>query len=305
VLAAYTHYFSCVAVVVIYFGILLFEKCDKKIIKKWILSVLVSCFLYIPWIFVFIRQFGKVLGDYWIGEITINSIYDYFRFLFEPRIEKFYLDIILGIALATLYIILLYITVKELNNKFSRWELWGSAVLILTVLLGIIVSLIARPIFVSRYMIVAAGCFWFCFAWLCAFNKRKKILLCCCCLIVCLVSIINVAQFVRWEGIRKDYYDDFSVVLKEIDKNDIVLADGEHMQGCLSYYLNDMEVFEVSNLQTIEFVDPVIEKNDKIWCFLTNVNQSTIDELTEKYTLSSLGTHHLEYYTFEVFCVEN
>ena len=116
-LAAYTHYFSCVAVVVIYFGILLFEKCDKKIIKKWILSVLVSCFLYIPWIFVFIRQFGKVLGDYWIGEITINSIYDYFRFLFEPRIEKFYLDIILGIALATLYIILLYITVKELNNK--------------------------------------------------------------------------------------------------------------------------------------------------------------------------------------------
>lgn len=120
-----------------------------------------------------------------------------------------------------------------------------------------------------------------------------------------MVSIINVAQFVRWEGIRKDYYDDFSVVLKEIDKNDIVLADGEHMQGCLSYYLNDMEVFEVSNLQTIEFVDPVIEKNDKIWCFLTNVNQSTIDELTEKYTLSSLGTHHLEYYTFEVFCVEN
>lgn len=304
VLAAYTHYFSCIAVAIVYLGLLIFKKLDRDFLCKWFMSVFVSCILYIPWVFVFFRQFGKVLGEYWIGKITVNSIYGYFRFLFEPQLGKFHLDIILGILLAISYIVLVCMRVKEVKKREKNWMFWGNAVLVLTVITGIVVSLAARPVFVSRYMIVAAGCFWLCFAWLCSFIKRKKSLFYFCLLLICLVCLINVGQFVRWEKIRKDYYEDFSAILNEISDEDKVVADGEHMQGCLSYYLNNDDVLEVSNLQTIAFLDRELEKNNRIWCFSVNMDQITIDELNKKYEVSFWGEHHLEYYTFEVFCIE-
>lgn len=303
ILSAYVHYFACVAVVVIYFGILLFKKIDSKLLKRWCTSVLVACIAYIPWLNIFLKQMGSVVDDFWIEEITAKSLYSYFRFLFEPPVGKFNLDIIIGVVLAAVYIIMVIISIIKLSERRQNWELWGCVVLFLTVIIGIIVSMVIRPIFVSRYMIVAAGCFWLCFAWLIGRNREKNFIKILGLILIVLLSVIDIGQFIRWEEIRKDYYTDFITTINNISDDDIVITDEEHMQGCLSYYLGK-EVVNENPLKIDKTIENIHENNKVIWFFYGERNKKIIEDLKEKYDIEFIGVHHLEYYTFEVAYIE-
>ena len=299
--AAYIHYFACVAVGAIYIGLLVRNFREKGFVKKWMLSVLIAAAAYLPWLFVFLNQLKTVVGDYWIEEVTLQSVYSYFRFLFEPRMDTFHIDVICGILLSAGYFALLILSFKNRKCRTSNWGLWGSMVLGATVLFGVTASVLVRPIFVSRYMIVAVGCFWFCYAWMIGKNRKKKVLVAFVLALSAVICFINFGQFVRWEHKKKGYYEETSKVIRQIDGDDIVLAEGEHMQGCLSWYLDGREILPIEELKDISEIMELSE-GTVIWCFDTeNGENIQTEEIKDEYSeVEELGQYHLEYDTFSV-----
>ena len=307
ILAAYTHYFSALAAVLVYFILLSVQ--DKKGRKSWCISVAAACLAYIPWIFVFLQQFGKVIGEFWIPEITWDSILGYFEFIFAPRISTMHLDAVLGIALCAGVIFLYYLELKKgEKDKRHHYYMAGGLVLFGTAAIGIAVSIALRPVLVSRYLVAEAGCLWLSFAWLISRNRIKKIVLIINFLLLFLVAFIDVGQLVRWEEIRKGYYEDFSVLLEQIGAEDVVITNGEHMHYCLSYYLQ-REIPQVTDSEeTVKILDRAEEEEQRVWYFETAEeadDRQILETICEEYDMKYIDEYHLEYYSFLVYSCQN
>ncbi len=147
VAAAYTHYYALVSVGIIYgiFFVVLF-KSDRTKYKYWVISVISSILLYIPWLRSFTGQLAyKVSHEYWIEKITLGTIWRYYKTIFGiPKLGGYFL------LFSSVYLIsLIYIFVKKKNIMISVCML---AVPALTVAVGVLVSVIIRPVFVIRYV---------------------------------------------------------------------------------------------------------------------------------------------------------
>ncbi|MBQ3427212.1 MAG: glycosyltransferase family 39 protein [Clostridia bacterium] len=150
--AAYTHYFAFVTVIINYgFLFLSILITKKKIMWLWICSVIVSIIMFSPWIGTFISQLAdKAENEYWIGPITVYSLKVYFTQLFGAN----------GFPQWKYIIIVTYIGlfIGFIFNKKREHILLGlmsAMVPMLTIALGLIVSILIRPVFVMRYAIPA------------------------------------------------------------------------------------------------------------------------------------------------------
>ena len=147
--AAYTHYFALVAAGVIY-GLLLL--CcllrKRKLLKPWLLAALATILLYLPWLKCLLEQLVyKANNEYWIGAITIESLFkDLISLLHANGFSAFPLFFgLLGLALTA-----------RLFLKKAAAPLLALAVPVMTLLLGVAVSLLMRPIFIIRYLVPCA-----------------------------------------------------------------------------------------------------------------------------------------------------
>lgn len=190
--AAYTQYFACVAVVMIYLWLLLgFWFRDRRRIREWLLYAAVSVVCYVPWLFALAGQLGAVSENYWILPLTWRSLGGCVKFLMKPAFADDRVNTVLAVVLFATYVAIwcrwmlkLYHNRRErekngengdgqaafqrtnTNGTEERFRLAtaGIGVLAGLVVFGFAVSFLIRPIFVYRYMIPAAGCFWLGFA---------------------------------------------------------------------------------------------------------------------------------------------
>lgn len=187
--AAYTQYFACVAVVMVYLWVLLtFWRQDRRRIREWILWVAVSVIGYVPWLFALAGQLGAVRENYWILPLTWRSLGGCVKFLMKPAFTNDRVNTVLALILSAAYLVLwcrwaskLYhcrrekCKSKENSGEICKAEDEGSAerfflatagiwVLAGLVAFGFAASFLIRPVFVYRYMIPALGCFWLGFA---------------------------------------------------------------------------------------------------------------------------------------------
>ena len=134
-------------------------------LKNWIVSCVVSVLAFIPWVSVALNQFNSVMEWYWIDPINFNTIISYIYYVLYPadvvvKGNDLVAPTILGtIALiAVIVLIYQYITSKkEINNNYAIWAI----ILFISVpLIGIVLSLVYKPIFHIRYLVPALGCFW-------------------------------------------------------------------------------------------------------------------------------------------------
>ena len=82
VAAAYTHYFAFVSAILIYgflFLALAFTRQGRGLLK-WLGSVVISLVLYLPWLPYMELQVKGVSRNYWIEEITGETIREFFPF---------------------------------------------------------------------------------------------------------------------------------------------------------------------------------------------------------------------------------
>lgn len=187
--AAYTQYFACVAVVMVYLWVLLvFWRRDRRRVREWLLCVAVSVIGYVPWLFALAGQLGAVSENYWILPLTWRSLGGCVKFLMKPAFTDERVNTVLAVILSAAYLVLwcrwaskLYHNRREkrkpMENSVGIWkeEDEGSAeqfflatagiwVLAGLVAFGFAASFLIRPVFVYRYMIPALGCFWLGFA---------------------------------------------------------------------------------------------------------------------------------------------
>lgn len=119
--AAYTQYFACVAVVMIYLYVLfVFLYRDKSRVREWLLWVAVSVLGYIPWLFSLIRQMTAVNENYWILPLTWRSLGGCIKFLMKPSFTNDKLNTFLAVILFLVYVgVFAYyaiITIKLYHN---------------------------------------------------------------------------------------------------------------------------------------------------------------------------------------------
>ncbi len=103
--AAYTQYFACVAVVMVYFFVLLaFWFRDRRRIRKWLLYVIISVVCYVPWLFTLVRQLGTVRENYWILPLTWRSLGGCVKFLMKPAFADERVNTVLAVVLFVAYL---------------------------------------------------------------------------------------------------------------------------------------------------------------------------------------------------------
>jgi len=170
ILAAYTHYFAGVSIICLYILLLIWGLVkNKKILRKWIIAVITSIILYLPWLIVFIKQVIQVKEEYWIEEIVFETIVGYIDFLFNNNNYLYYSTVIISLLLIK------HIIIDKNFNKKIFYLLSGLMTLIGTVIIGIVVSNMIRPVFVSRYMFPAIPCFYMGIAMAIYVLKKKYI----------------------------------------------------------------------------------------------------------------------------------
>lgn len=183
--AAYTQYFACVAVVMVYLFLLpAFWFLDRRRIREWFLYVAVSVICYVPWLSALAVQLGAVSENYWILPLTWRSLGGCVKFLMKPAFADDRVNTVLAVILFAAYLgiwcrwllkLCRYRREKSIRCEIRRTDADGTAerfclvmagvgVLAGLVAFGFAASLLIRPVFVYRYMIPAVGCFWLGFA---------------------------------------------------------------------------------------------------------------------------------------------
>lgn len=102
--AAYTQYFACVAVVMIYLYVLIvFLYRDRVRMREWFLWVAVSVLGYVPWLYSLISQITAVRENYWILPLTWRSLGGCIKFLMKPSFTNDRLNVLLAVGLFFIY----------------------------------------------------------------------------------------------------------------------------------------------------------------------------------------------------------
>lgn len=272
ILAAYTHYFAGAAIAVIYLFLLIYfvyenAKGAKYSWKAWLAAVAVSVFAFLPWMAAAARQVMQVKESYWILPLTWRIFGSCVKFLMKPPFGSGDFQVAAAVVLFALYVGLFFYFLwkNRKNRKMLFLCMAGTGVLIGVVLFGCAASFIIRPIFIVRYMLPAAGCFWLSFAVLVSGAVREKKLFLS---VLCLILMIGIGDF-RWfrndETWRRVRMDEVKEALALIEPEDMVITQFNHVQGVAGYYLEN-EIY-LWNSQPEELLCDIIEnKYETITC---------------------------------------
>ncbi len=153
VCAAYTHYFAFVSIIFIYLILIIALLCNKEKRKLWwiwTICVAASILAYSPWLANFIKQLiVKVEEPFHIPPITIDHIIRYPYGFFG---SNFYSSIIYIILTCIGFVYLCM--AKDTRKKYFAFLC--ASILLLTIFIGVAVSLAIRPIFIIRYALPCA-----------------------------------------------------------------------------------------------------------------------------------------------------
>lgn len=245
--AAYTQYFACVAVVMIYLYVLIVLLfCNRSRIREWFLWVVVSILGYVPWLSVLISQMTAVNQDYWILPLTWRSLGGCVKFLMKPSFSDDRLNTVLAVVLFLVYAAVLAVFVTKMRKLYCygrvQFTIAGIGTLVGLVAFGFLASILVRPIFVYRYMIPAMGCFWLAFAICLGSLTDSKLQMRGQFIITLLILIIGLRDYRAFMG-EEEYkallMQDTQKALASVDAGDILIYNFDQVQAVTSYYLED------------------------------------------------------------------
>lgn len=318
VLAAYTHYFACVAAIVIYAEIIIvmIKRKNIKAIRNAIISGICVAILYIPWLIVFIKQLSNVSENYWISPITYETIKGYILYVVEMPYEALVkitkIAVLLGIAG----------TIASVFKKKSNAGVCGIIVLIATVAIGVILSYAIRPIFVSRYMMSAIGCFWFGVAYG-IINIDKKVIKSIAVILICITIPFTYGDFIKEENGSRYATDDLIIGMEHyIGDGATIVTCHKHVQAEMAYQfpncknivvdpnLPDLtrQVYDKCNADNVNDVTQIRKKvkKDEGRVFFIDNNGKFAKLLKEnKIKIKYIGTFKLEKYTLGIYEMAN
>ena len=274
--AAYTQYFACVAVVMVYlYALLVFMIRDRGRIKEWFLWTIVCVVGYAPWLYALYTQMTTVKENYWILPLTWRSLGGCVKFLMKPAFTNGTLSVVLAVVLFFVYsAVMVWMAVSLYQGIHRRkgdneaklfhnsrenslqvitsamFALAGVGVLGGLVLFGFIASILFRPVFVYRYMIPATGCFWLGFAQGVNFlfdrtvdsGRRqvwtRRILPGVITVFLVVIGLRDYRAFLGEEEYKAVLMKQTETALSSIAPQDVVIYNFDQVQAVTSYYLD-------------------------------------------------------------------
>lgn len=173
-LGAYTHYFVAISSIILYIGLLIYLIINNKSeIKKWIISVVFIIIGYLPWLLVLLNQLNQVHESFWVPQINLNYLIICFNYFYNANPPYSSLAIIF-LIFSFIILILEYSNKDKFENNYI---LIGMSLFILTIIAGVLLSVLFKPILRARYLMPAAGVFWLSISILIGKIKNNKLLL--------------------------------------------------------------------------------------------------------------------------------
>lgn len=259
VTACYTHYFCGVAVFCIYASAFIWCLIrDRAGIRPLLVSAACVIAAFLPWAAVLAGQVKTVSKNYWIPAITPAVLLDYCKFYLAPYTNSKVIYRTAAVLLAVL-IACACINMLRKGGKHVIACLWMLNVMEV-ILIGIVASLMIRPVFVARYAVPSSGLFCLGFAaaaaeWIkkCSSRKFGVPALCIC----GITAVIDILSFTKNEYLyRKNFSFLKSNVLDVIQEEKtsagsdaaeqeepVLLTDSAHLQGAFSWFLQDVTVY--------------------------------------------------------------
>lgn len=297
--AAYTQYFACVAVGMIYLYVLaavLYGHRER--LREWMLLVLLSALGYAPWLLVLARQLAAVKSSYWILPLTWRSLGGCVKFLLQPSFTNEVCNVVFAAALFAIYAVCFVCCLRSAviagragtkENILAAEEmrsfglaaagLWTLAGL---VLFGFAASLLIRPVFVYRYMLPAMGGFWLCFA-LCfdrlmdGKGRIRTALQIAAMLFLLVIGVRDYRAFRGEEEYKALLMHDTQEELSQFGKEDIILYNFDQVQMVTAYYLEDAGEYLINGAPE-ELIQNILETT----CEIGSVSDMEGKERTEQ-----------------------
>lgn len=325
ILTAYTQYFSCVLIVLLYLIVGIAVCKDKILRKKWCLNVAASVVCYLPWLRILIKQFTTVNGSYWIPPLTWKSILGCIKFIYLPSGGYPKLNYILA-AVMILATFLLGVSYCKKKGKLSNWFCQEGFLIILSIgmlggliLLGVSVSILVSPIFVYRYMVPGLGAYWFAYAFL-LHKCDKKWMWIPILVITAYVGMVNV-KGVFWEENHKTIQmQETRKGLARIQEDDVLIYNFNHVQATVGYYKDNesyllyqeaepliQEIYrEYGMIEHADQIKELLKRGKKVWFLGSFVSREDIVKEWEQQGLvvTEVGSYLLERYWFNLYSVE-
>ena len=306
-LAAYSHLYSCLAIGLLYAYLLIsyIIKKNNEQLKMWFKYSVLTILLYLPWIIVIVKQFTSVSGDFWIPPITLNDVKSYFYFVLQSSTPDALLSKISLIFTAgsLLYLLIVYMLNKENDRVKKGYIFYGLLIPFIVMGIGVLVSVIINPLFISRYLVPTLGCIWFATALLIGnYYKNHKAGIA----IIFIFGIFacsNVNSLIRYEISVEKNKIIFDQYLEDINKNDIIISDYQHTQLVLSYFKKDNNIYcyECSNSKMIK--DLFINIKDKV--NINNISKFKDDNKRIYFFSSNFDNNYDELFTNTNITIKN
>ena len=320
-LSAYTHYFACVSAIAVYIEIfvLFLRKRNYIGMRKTLFSGIGVVVLFIPWFIVFISQLSTVSGSYWIEPVSFFSVVDCILYLFS---SKLLIEIVVILIFLSGIVGMTRCSGEERNTAICAIGVWLG-----TIIIGVVLSLIIRPIFVPRYLMGSAACLWLGTAIgvnQLFFNKRVKTIFLV--IIVGICSLISV-KYLKFNLYQSNNYKMTITCLEDyIDDDIVLLSDYNHIQmvGSFLYPQNMNLVYKdkLSELTRDVYSDCTMGRINNISELkdykkgrlivlddnmpLNNGEDPSLKEELEKagYEPKLLGDFWIDWYYFKMYVVE-
>ncbi len=248
--ACYTHYFACVAAVMIYLylGVCFCLKVRKrenniKIFRNWLLSGITCSMCYLPWLIrVVTVQVKKVQESYWIAPVSLRTLGGCVEYALKPAFANELFNVVMAVFLFGVYALLVgnaFINRAKENKEQVSFALGCIHVLLGIIIFGMIASVLIKPVFIYRYMLPALGVFWLAFSILLNEWKHNKIVLIGLLIVLGITGVRNFRAFYGNEMWKKLQMEQAKQVLSQIEKEDILLYNFDQAQAVVSFYLNN------------------------------------------------------------------
>lgn len=296
VAAAYTHYYALVSVGIIYIVLLFFVLHQQILIKKYLKAVVLTIILYTPWFYYFIQQLiFKVNNEYWIGPITFKVIIEYIKSIFGTEAVN------MSVLFATLfYTIAFILTLTGGEKKEKILSLCLLSIPIGTMGIGVLVSILIRPVFVIRYILPAMPLLIL-FMAISVGTMKNNIIIAIICTFFITEGIGHYAYTVEKNNTRIDNTLDseFLSKYKECDSYAVITSSEgltDHISYVLGYYETEKPIYINREKLTLNPFDNHIEielldtKKHECTMLLLELGEELPDKYREIYDCNYVDT---------------
>lgn len=293
VLAAYLNYFAGAAVILISLCLLLFLifKREKKSVFHWIISMLVTFLLYLPWLPVFWKQLTDVRGGYWIEGIRASTLQEYANFVFGNNndAQRYLLQIVFILAVCAA-IVLWERGRQDIPPVFFGMVFFGF------VAAGIALSVLITPVFVKRYIIIVLPLFWIALVSIFCRLKNKW-----CYIFLGLLGVLMFTVQYQQEfdhRVADKNISTFYLLQNEMEEGDVIYSTSPYLMAETAAYFPEVQQYiageelegeafqrwdEMINCEMVEDAASFCEKREsKVWLLIYEDEENTL-ETFEKY----------------------